>query len=148
MRLMEPTVLGASFISKRGSCLNFHWKMTQTGGVSNYIVQLKGVICFLLLTKVTVDTPSSYCTIAPNIRLSVPKLYFWFLPHLILQQKEQWVRMCQVHSLRHIVLQSRFDIFTRQFIVTASTVFQSYGLKIEGPTVSPSQGLLYCQDKF
>lgn len=129
-------------------------KMTQTRGSFEWhsykmmslcvcvcdTVQWKGVsqICVCRCwqkgqTKVTTDTPSSYCTITDNFLSNEPRMYFWFLRHFSFQQKRQWVRFRQVHRfIQKKTLCCNLDL-TFSFTVSSdslNTEFESHGFKI------------------
>ena len=93
-----------------------------------WFCSVKGVahVCCCLQngqTKVTMDTPASYCTITNNFLLHEPRLYFCFLRHSAFQKKRQWVRVWGIHSWKKkkkdIVLKSRSEIFIHNLSLTA-----------------------------
>lgn len=78
-------------------------KKPQLVGVYVILLGWMGVFCLLLLqkgqTKVTMDTPSSYCTTADNFLSNELQLYFWVLRYVTFQKKRQWVRFIHEQTL-------------------------------------------------
>lgn len=84
--------------------LNGPKKKNLVGGCLCDTVRVNGrAFCSLLLrkgqTKVTMDTPSSYCTTADNFLSNELQLYFWVLRHVSFQKKRQWVRFIHEQTL-------------------------------------------------
>lgn len=104
--LYNPNLNPAS-VSRNFTVLeSFKWakkQKPQLVGVYVILLGWMGVFCLLLLqkgqTKVTMDTPSSYCTTADNFLSNELQLYFWVLRHVSFQKKRQWVRFIHEQTL-------------------------------------------------
>lgn len=106
--LYNPNLNPAS-VSRNVTVLeSFKWakkkNKTSVGGCLCDTVRVNGrAFCLLLLqkgqTKVTMDTPSSYCTTADDFLSNELLLYFWVLRHVSFQKKRQWVRFIHEQTL-------------------------------------------------